>query len=160
MALAARVPQPRDPRRKSRVAAPDPSLSLVRSTAAHRGPTRAIVWVASFFAVLAAVVALRTHVAQQQILLDSLNRDVAMARDHFDSLRAERARLRSPAVLTEAARAIGMSLAPPGRRIISIPPEVAADVAAKVGVVDGDVIEAEDSALAEYGRIKARVGPG
>ena len=116
--------------------------------------------VASFFAVLGAVVALRTHVAQQQILLDSLNRDVAMARDHFDSLRAERARLRSPAVLTEHARSIGMAMAPAGRRIISVPADVAADVAAKVGVVDGDVVEADDSALAEYGRLKARVGAG
>jgi hypothetical protein len=119
-----------------------------------------IVLVASFFALLAAVVALRTHLAQQQIVLDSLNRDVAMARDHFDALRAERARLRSPEVLTDAARSIGMSMAPIGRRIISVPPEVAAEVAAGVGVVDGDVVEAEDSALAEYGELKARIGAG
>jgi hypothetical protein len=102
------------------------------------------------------VVALRAHMAQQQMKMDKLNYDISRAREHFDTLRAERASLQSPEVLTEQARIMGMvpSL---GVTIVGIPAAVAAEVAATVGKVDPDVVAADESPLDEFGRLKKTV---
>lgn len=106
--------------------------------------------------VLMAVVILRVHMAQQQMRLDRLNYDISRARLHFDELRAERASLQSPENLIAEARKMGML---PGRstRIVDIPASVAAEVAATVGKVDEDVVKGQETALDEFGRLKATV---
>jgi hypothetical protein len=102
------------------------------------------------------VVAVRAHMAQQQMKIDKLNYDISRAREHFDTLRAERASLQSPEVLTEQARVMGMvpSL---GVTIVNIPPGIAAEVASTVGKVDADVVAANESPLDEFGRLKKTV---
>jgi hypothetical protein len=94
--------------------------------------------------------------AQQQMKIDRLNYDISRAREYFDSLRAERASLQSPEILTKQAHAMGMvpSL---GTTIVNIPSGIAAEVAATVGNVDADVIAASESPLDEFGRLKKTV---
>jgi hypothetical protein len=102
------------------------------------------------------VVALRAHMANQQMKIDSLNYDISRARLHFDTLRAERAALQSPEKLIANARAMGM-VPSVSTRIIDIPAAVAAEVAATVGKVDSDVASAQESQLDEFGRLKVAV---
>ena len=112
--------------------------------------------VATVLIAMGMVVALRAHMAQQQMKIDKLNYNITRAREHFDSLRAERASLQSPEVLTLKAHEMGMvpSL---GTTIVNVPSGIAAEVAATVGKVDSDVIASAESPLDEFGRIKNSV---
>jgi cell division protein FtsL len=112
--------------------------------------------VATLLVAMGMVVALRAHMAQQQMKIDKLNYDISRAREHFDSLRADRASLQSPDVLTTKAKGMGMvpSL---GTNIVNVPAGIAAEVAATVGKVDSDVIAAAESPLDEFGRLKKTV---
>jgi hypothetical protein len=105
---------------------------------------------------LGSVVALRAYMAQQQMKMDKLNYDISRAREHFDTLRAQRASLQSPEVLTEQARAMGM-VPSQGVTIVNVPAAIAAEVAATVGKVDADVVAADESPLDEFGRLKKTV---
>jgi hypothetical protein len=102
------------------------------------------------------VVAVRAHMAQQQMKIDKLNYDISRAREHFDTLRAERASLQSPEVLTEQARAMGM-VPSQGVTIVNVPAGIAAEVAATVGKVDADVVATSESPLDKFGRLKKTV---
>ena len=157
MALAFRFPQtsvlsPRDRGRRTG----EVSLTLVPVTDNSR-VRRVVVVVTCFFTLLIGVVALRTYIATQQMQLDKLNQDVSRARDHFDELRAERARLQSPDVLMMAARGLGMVPAAT-TQIMGVPADVAAEVAAQVGKVDSDVAHDAVDALDSYGRLKSQIG--
>ena len=150
MAVAFRFPSVLSPRLED---------SRPRLTVVPKEDRRYIVLAVGAASVLLAmglVVALRAHMAQQQMKMDKLNYDISRAREHFDTLRAERASLQSPEVLTEQARIMGMvpSL---GVTIVGIPAAVAAEVAATVGKVDPDVVGADESPLDEFGRLKKTV---
>ena len=150
MAVAFRFPSVLSPRLED---------SRPRLTVVPKEDRRYIVLAVGAASVLLAmglVVALRAHMAQQQMKMDKLNYDISRAREHFDTLRAERASLQSPEVLTEQARIMGMvpSL---GVTIVGIPAAVAAEVAATVGKVDPDVVAADESPLDEFGRLKKTV---
>ena len=131
-----------------------PRLVIVEKTERRYLMIFSLVAVVAF--VLMAVVILRVHMAQQQMRLDRLNYDISRARLHFDELRAERASLQSPENLIAEAKKIGLL---PGRstRIVDIPPAIAAEVAATVGKVDEDVVKEQETALDEFGRLKATV---
>lgn len=131
-----------------------PRLVIVENTERRYLKIFSLVAVVAF--VLMAVVILRVHMAQQQMRLDRLNYDISRARLHFDELRAERASLQSPENLIAEAKKIGLL---PGRstRIVDIPPAIAAEVAATVGKVDEDVVKEQETALDEFGRLKATV---
>ena len=117
---------------------------------------RVFVFVAVMIGVMGLVVALRAHMAQEQMRIDSLNYDISRARQHYDTLRAERAELQSPESLIASARAMGM-VPSVSTRIIDIPATIAAEVAATVGKVDADVVAAHESPLDEFGRLKPSV---
>jgi hypothetical protein len=51
---------------------------------------------------------LHTHLAERQFELDRLERSVRSAQDQFDDLRRQRAELRAPNRLGDAARALGL----------------------------------------------------
>jgi hypothetical protein len=150
MAVAFRFPSVLAPRyEESR-----PRLTVVPQ--AERRYVRAVTLVVGLLVAMGMVVALRAHMAQQQMSIDKLNYDISRAREHFDALRAERASLQSPEVLTEKARTMGMvpSL---GTTIVNVPASIAAEVAATVGKVDSDVVAATESPLDEFGRLKKTV---
>lgn len=113
-------------------------------------------FVATVVIVMGLVVALRAHMAQQQMRIDSLNYDITRARQHYDTLRAQRAELQSPESLIASARAMGM-VPSISTRIIDIPASIAAEIAATVGKVDADVADAQESPLDEFGRLKPSV---
>jgi hypothetical protein len=145
--------------RFSSVLAPRHEDSRPRLTVVPQEDRRYVVFAVGAASVLLAmglVVAVRAHMAQQQMKIDKLNYDISRAREHFDTLRAERASLQSPEVLTEQARVMGMvpSL---GVTIVNIPPGIAAEVASTVGKVDADVVAANESPLDEFGRLKKTV---
>jgi hypothetical protein len=62
-------------------------------------------------------------------------------------------------VLLEKARSFGMVPAV-GMKVVEIPAEVAAEVAASVGKIDEDIASTKESKLDDFGRIKRQVGPG
>ena len=145
--------------RFSSVLAPRHEESRPRLTIVPKEDRRYIAFAIGAASVLLAmgmVVAVRAHMAQQQMKIDRLNYDISRAREHFDTLRAERASLQSPEVLTEQARSMGM-VPGLGVTIVNVPAEIAAEVAAPVGTVDADVVAANESPLDEFGRLKKTV---
>lgn len=111
---------------------------------------------AMLFITLFGVVALRTHMAQQQRIIDDLTVDLVRARNHFDELRAERARLQSPDVLVDAARTMGM-VPTSGANLVDIDPSAAAEVAETLGKVDFEFVKPEETPLDIFGNLKAEV---
>ena len=150
MAVAFRLPSVLAPRESGART----SLSVVPQS--ERRYIRVFTTVALIVVAMGLVVALRAHMANQQMKIDSLNYDISRARLHFDTLRAERAALQSPEKLIANARAMGM-VPSVSTRIIDIPAAVAAEVAATVGKVDSDVASAQESQLDEFGRLKVAV---
>ena len=150
MAVAFRLPSVLAPR-ESGARTP---LSVVPQS--ERLYVRVFTTVALIVVAMGLVVALRAHMANQPMKIDSLNYDISRARLHFDTLRAERAALQSPEKLIANARAMGM-VPSVSTRIIDIPAAVAAEVAATVGKVDSDVASAQESQLDEFGRLKVAV---
>jgi hypothetical protein len=149
MAVAFRFPNPLIEKSER------PTLTLVP---ARRSPVAIVVVVMFlFFGTLFGVVALRTHMAQQQRIIDDLTYDLTRARNHFDELRAQRARLQSPDVLVDAARAMGL-VPTSGSRLIDIPASVAAEVAETLGKVDMELVKPVESPLDTFGRLKSQVG--
>jgi cell division protein FtsL len=153
MAVTFRFPSLLTPREHNQVDQ-RPALTLVPRT-----ERRFVRFVVVFFIGVVAmglVVTLRVHMAQQQLRIDRLNYDISRARQHFDSLRAQRASLQSPEFLISQSREMGMvpSL---GSRIVEVPADVAADVAANVGKIDADVAGSLESPLDEFGRLKPSV---
>lgn len=131
-----------------------PKLTLVANE--DRKYLRTFIVLAALIGSMFMVVTLRTKLADQQMKIDKLNYDISRARQHFDQLRADRARLQSPEQLIAQARVMGMvpSL---GVKVISVPPSVAAEVAATVGKVDADVVAPAQTPLDEFGHYKANV---
>jgi cell division protein FtsL len=148
MAVAFRIPNPLIEKKQR------PTLTLVPK---HRSPIAIVVVVmAMFFGTLFGVVVLRTHMAQQQQIIDDLTYDLLRARNHFDELRAERARLQSPDVLVDAARSMGL-VPTAGVRLVDVPPVIAAEVAETLGKVDMELVRPKESPLDTFGRLKAEV---
>lgn len=112
--------------------------------------------VLSMAVVLLLVVVGRAYMAEQQMQLDKLNSDVRRAREYFDELRARRAELQSPENLVAVAWKAGL-VPSVGNKVVNIPADVAATVAATVGKIDADIASGVESPLDEFGRVKARV---
>ena len=131
-----------------------PKLTLVANE--QKRYFRAFVLVATLIGAMFMVVTLRTKLADQQMKIDKLNYDISRARQHFDQLRADRARLQSPEQLIAQARVMGM-VPSRGVKVVSVPAAVAAEVAATVGKVDADVVAPVQTPLDEFGHYKAKV---
>jgi len=151
MAVAVKLPALLTPREDR-----DTRPKLVLVPQSDRRYLRVFSVVGLVVAVMFCIVALRAHMAQQEMRLDKLNYDITRARAHFETLRAERANLQSPGQLMNQASLMGLvpSL---GIRMVGIPAAVAAEVAATVGKVDSDVVAHTESPLDEFGRMKAVV---
>jgi hypothetical protein len=78
--------------------------------------------------------ALHTRIAERQLQIDGLVRDVRQAQSDFDVLRAERAELRSPTRLADEAALLGMV---PGAEseFVTVDPMTLATVIARTGEV-------------------------
>jgi cell division protein FtsL len=153
MAVTFRFPSLLNPREQDETTQ-RPTLTLVPRS--ERRYVRVFVAFAAVVVAMGLVVALRVHMAQQQLRIDRLNSDISRARQHFDSLRSQRASLQSPEFLISRAREMGM-VPSMGSRIVEVPASIAADVAANVGKIDADVAGSIETPLDEFGRLKPSV---
>lgn len=117
-----------------------PSLVLVE-TKRRRWPAlvAGVVWTFIVAGLLATAV-FHTQLAERQLEIDRLDRAVAAERDRFDELRYQRAELRSPVRLSEAASALGMSR---GRAttFVDVTPEAFARQLATAGPINDDIVQ-------------------
>lgn len=115
-----------------------PSLSVVPRRRRWPAMLAGLAWSLVFLGLLGAAV-FHTQLAERQLRLDRLDRQVTVERERFDELRYERAELRSPVRLAAAASELGMRR---GRvsTFVSVTPEaVARQLAAAGPIGDGAV---------------------
>ena len=80
-----------------------------------------------------------TQLAERQLRLDRLDREVATQRERFDELRYERAELRSPVRLAAAASELGMRRGRANTFVTVTPEAVARQLAAAGPIGDNPV---------------------
>jgi len=126
--------------------APTRQVSPARKSEQNRRPDLSVVparrLAVGYLAVLSMLLAvlllgaafLHTHLAERQFELDRLERGVRTAQDQFDDLRRQRAELRAPNRLGDAARALGLE---PARQteFIGVEPWALAQAIASTGRV-------------------------
>lgn len=97
-----------------------------------------------------------TQLAGRQLQIDRLERDVNVERERFDQLRHERATLRSPARLAEAASAMGMVRGDAGT-FVEVDPMVLARQLAAAGYFedDGGQIIVQNDPLDQFRDVKS-----
>lgn len=114
-----------------------PALRVVRS----RSRVPALIFGSLLFIVMAAglgAAVFHTQLAERQLRIDQLDRQVEAERDRFDQLRNTRAALRSPQRIADAATALGM-VGGDNNRFIQIDPHALAVQIAAAGATDDDV---------------------
>jgi cell division protein FtsL len=109
-----------------------PSSKASPRAAARPQRTASVVVAAAVVAILLMLGAavLHTQLAERQFRIDNLSRSVRSEQARFAVLRSERAELRSPNRLADAARALGMSPAKPTQFLGVEPIELARVIAA------------------------------
>ena len=147
MALAFRLP---------RVLPAEERTPLRLVETARRRSNKAMLIAGLVISCMFAVAVLQSNMAQQQLKIDRLSRDIVRARNNFDRLRAERARYQSPDYLSGRAKELGLV---PGLQtaMVAIPVDIAVEVASGLGKVDSDVKESDQSPLDQFGRMKRTV---
>lgn len=107
--------------------------------------------------IMMTVVVAQTYIAENQLRIDRIERDIASERDRYNSLRLERSTLREPSRLVEAARALGMQ---PGVGVdfTSVDPMTVAAVLVATGGVDPELLNDTSDPLREYGEFKSIIG--
>jgi len=98
----------------------------------------ALAWSLVFLGLLGAAV-FHTQLAERQLRLDRLDRQVSAERERFDELRYERAELRSPVRLADAASALGMYRGEVSTFVAVTPEAVARQLAAAGAIGDNAV---------------------
>ena len=134
---------------------PRPQLALVPR---RRRTARLIAAVCTpVFALMLGAAAFQTQLASRQVRLDAVDRQIRVAYETYDTMRRERAELRSPGRLAVEAAKLGMVPATE-TRFISIDPDVIATVQ-RTGVA-GDPVGANEISkeFQEYADLKAQAG--
>jgi hypothetical protein len=128
-----------------------PSLTLVPRR--RRAARVAVVLSAVIVSAMLASAAFQTRLAQSQLELDRLDRELSASRVSYDSLRRERAELRSPGRLSEVAEATGM-VSTDEVSYMEIDPATYAAVQQATGVLDGSGT-GEERLLDQFREVKA-----
>jgi cell division protein FtsL len=116
---------------------------------------------ATLFLTLMCITVFQTQLAQRQIGVERINREIALAREKFDRLRKENAMLSSPDVIAAQAKQLGMSPGSP-QKAIAIDADSLAEAAEAVGAapaVDHVAFVPVDP-LAEHKRLKQVTNAG
>jgi len=121
----------RSPRQQTVV---KPSLAVVPRPRRWPAVVGGMAWAALFVGLLGAAV-FHTQLAERQLRIDRLDRAVTEQRELFDELRYERAELRSPVRLAEAAGAMGMGRGE-SSDFVAVSPEAVARQLAAAGTLD------------------------
>ncbi len=119
-------------------AAPRPSLKVVQRRRRWPAVLAGLAWSLVFLGLLGAAV-FHTQLAERQLRLDRIDRQVAAERERFDELRYERAELRSPVRLAAAASELGMRR---GRAntFVTVGPEAVARQLAAAGPIGDNAV--------------------
>ena len=125
-----------EPRRSK--AAPKPSLSVVPRRRRWPAMVAGVAWSLVFLGLLGAAV-FHTQLAERQLRLDRLDRQVGVERERFDELRYERAELRSPVRLASVASELGMRRGRASTFVAVAPEAVARQLAAAGPIGDSAV---------------------
>jgi len=96
-------------------------------------------WSLVFLGLLGAAV-FHTQLAERQLRLDRLDRQVSAERERFDELRYERAELRSPVRLADAASALGMYRGE-ASTFVAVTPEAVARQLAAAGAIGDNAVQ-------------------
>ncbi len=115
-----------------------PSLSVVPRRRRWPAMLAGLAWSLVFLGLLGAAV-FHTQLAERQLRLDRLDRQVTVERERFDELRYERAELRSPVRLAAAASELGMRRGRASTFVTVTPEAVARQLAAAGPIGDGAV---------------------
>ena len=134
---------------------PRPQLALVPR---HRRTARLIAAICTpVFALMLGAAAFQTQLASRQVRLDTIDREIRAAYDQYDTMRRERAELRSPGRLAVEAAAIGMVPATQ-TQFVALDPDVIATVQrAGVGSDDHDSAGIGEE-FQQYADVKAQSG--
>jgi len=132
------LPLLRDSKSRRSKAAARPSLTVVPRRRRWPALLAGLAWSLVFLGLLGAAV-FHTQLAERQLRLDRLDRQVAAERERFDGLRYARAELRSPVRLAGAASELGMRR---GRAstFVSVAPEAVARQLAAAGPIDDNAV--------------------
>ena len=112
-----------------------PALVVVAKKRRWPAVVAGLAWGGLFAGLLGAAV-FHTQLAQRQLRIDRLEKAVDEQRELFDELRYERAELRSPVRLADAAGAMGMERGDTGD-FVRVTPEAVARQLAAAGAIDG-----------------------
>ncbi len=135
------------------IRASDRHLSLVAPRGRRAAHVAVVMSVLLGLAMLGAA-AFQTRLAQSQVQLDQLDTDISGARELYETLRRERAELRSPERLAGIAAANGIQPTNDSD-FIDITPEVRAIVAASTGDIDPAHLGDADNTLDDFRDVKA-----
>lgn len=127
------LPLLRDIRPRAATVEERPSLEVVAKRRRWPAVLAGLAWSLVFLGLLGAAV-FHTQLAERQLRLDRIDRQVNTERERFDELRYARAELRSPVRLAAAASELGMRR---GRAttFVSVAPEAVARQLAAAGAV-------------------------
>ena len=135
--------------------APRQPLALVPR---HRRTARLIAAVCiPVFALMLGAAAFQTQLASRQVQLDAVDRDIREAYDRYDTMRRERAELRSPGRLVAEATAIGMVPATQ-TQFVALDPDVIATVQRNGVTADVDDTTGIGEEFQQYADVKAQSG--
>ena len=141
----------RSPRQQTVV---KPNLAVVPRRRRWPAVIGALAWAALFAGLLGAAV-FHTQLAERQLRIDRLDRAVAEQRELFDELRYQRAELRSPVRLAEAAGAMGMGRGDTSD-FVGVAPEAVARQLAAAGTLDATSrVIVETDPLQQFRDVKA-----
>lgn len=133
-------------------AARRPELRLVPRP--RNAANAVILLVAVVAGLMLAAVVLHTRLAERQLEIDRLEREVTEVHERFDVLRQQRAELRSPNRLALAAQDLGMTAAP-DTEFITIDGYALANAIAAAGIVgDIEATAIEDDPLDQIRRVR------
>lgn len=125
-------------RRQGRTSA-RPDLSVVQHRRRWPAFVAVMAWTIVFLSLLGAAV-FHTQLAGRQLRIDRLERSVTAERERFDELRYERAELRSPVRLANAAGGLGMQRGD-ATEFIDVSPQLLAAQIAAAGVISDRAVQ-------------------
>jgi hypothetical protein len=125
----------------------------------RRRRTARLVTLAAFLitSLMLGAAAFQTQLARRQVELDRVDRQIRVARSTFDSLREQRAELRSPERLATSGSAMGMHPASK-TEFVDISSDVVAEVQQSAGGVFDPGTEAADPVFEEFKVVKSIAG--
>lgn len=132
-------------------------LRLVDIRPRRRTARVVVVMAVTLFGLMIAALAFQTQIARTQLRLDTLDREIRQAHEQYDVLRRERAELRSPGRLAQAAMTLDMVPATQ-TQFMTLDADVVATVQRTGVLPDHAGISDVEQQFRDYASVKAQAG--